>query len=43
MKYSQIVEALYGERADITVRAEVKYRDGRTGVVETALNVYTIE
>jgi long-chain acyl-CoA synthetase len=43
MKYSQIVEALYGERTDITVRAEVKYRDGRTGVIETALNVYTIE
>jgi long-chain acyl-CoA synthetase len=42
-KYSDILEALYGEGRDITVRAEVKYRDGRTGVVETQLNVCDVE
>jgi long-chain acyl-CoA synthetase len=43
MKYNEIVEALYGERSEIMVRAEVKYRDGRSGVVETELKVRTIE
>lgn len=42
-KYSDIVEALYGERSNITVRAEVKYRDGRSGVVETELHVHNVE
>ncbi len=41
-KYGDILEAMYGERDKITVSAEVKYRDGRTGVVETALNICTI-
>lgn len=38
-KYSDILEALYGTREKIAVRAEVKYRDGRSGVVETELNI----
>jgi len=38
-KYSDILEALYGSSDTVAVRAEVKYRDGRTGVVETELRV----
>ncbi len=38
-KYGDILEAMYGDKADVNVRAEVKYRDGRIGVVETALRV----
>ncbi len=38
-KYSDLLEAIYGDKRDVKVRAEVKYRDGRTGVVETALKV----
>mgnify|MGYP001090913767 CR=1 FL=1 len=41
-KYSDILEALYGDNPRVNVRAEVKYRDGRTGVVETELNIHTI-
>ncbi|MDQ7027544.1 MAG: AMP-binding protein [Anaerolineae bacterium] len=42
-KYSDIVEALYGERSTIMVRAEVTYRDGRSGMVETELHVHSVE
>lgn len=42
-KYADILEALYGSEQNITVRAEVKYRDGRSGVVETELNIMDIE
>lgn len=38
-KYSDILEALYGSGQKVSVRAEVKYRDGREGVVETELSV----
>lgn len=38
-KYSDILEALYGDIEKVSVRAEVKYRDGREGVVETELTV----
>lgn len=38
-KYGDLLEAMYGEREAVQVRAEVKYRDGREGVVETELKV----
>ena len=38
-KYHDLLEAIYGGERQVHVRAEVKYRDGRTGVVETELQV----
>lgn len=41
-KYGDLLDAMYGNRSDVRVRAEVKYRDGREGVVETDLKVWTV-
>ncbi|MEO1644071.1 MAG: AMP-binding protein, partial [Chloroflexota bacterium] len=38
-KYADILEALYGNVKSVRMSAEVKYRDGREGVVETDLVV----
>jgi len=38
-KYHELLEAIYGGRRQVRVSAEVKYRDGRTGTVETELRV----
>ncbi|MDE2636266.1 MAG: AMP-binding protein [Chloroflexota bacterium] len=38
-KYHALLEAIYGGRRQVHVSAEVKYRDGRTGTVETELRV----
>ena len=38
-KYSDLLDAIYGGRRQVQVSAEVKYRDGRTGRVETELRV----
>ncbi|MGB7339825.1 MAG: AMP-binding protein [Phototrophicaceae bacterium] len=38
-KYDDILEALYGDTKAVSMRAEVKYRDGREGVIETELQV----
>lgn len=41
-KYGDILEAMYGDKERIVVSAEVKYRDGRSGVIETELNVNSV-
>jgi long-chain acyl-CoA synthetase len=41
-KYGEILEAMYGDRDAVDIRAEVKYRDGRTSMVETKLNVNVV-
>ena len=38
-KYHDLLEAIYGGKRQVHVRADVKYRDGRTGTVETELQV----
>ncbi len=38
-KYHDLLDAIYGSRRQVRVSAEVKYRDGRTGTVETELKV----
>ncbi len=38
-KYRQLLEAIYGGRRQVHVSAEVRYRDGRTGTIETELRV----
>lgn len=41
-KYGQMLDAMYGSQDAVLVSAEVKYRDGRTGTVETAVRVCTV-
>lgn len=38
-KYSDLLEAIYGDNRKVIVSAEVKYRDGRTSTIETELHV----
>ncbi len=38
-KYRDLLDAIYGGEYQVHVSAEVKYRDGRTGTVETELRV----
>lgn len=42
-RYREIIEAIYSGAQSVKVRAEVKYRDGRTGVVETAVRIADVE
>jgi len=38
-RYGEMLDAMYGDKEEVLVKAEVKYRDGRTGTVETAVRV----
>lgn len=42
-RYQLMIDTMYGGGEEIRVRAEVKYRDGRKGVVETAVHIMTLE
>lgn len=42
-RYSEILDTMYSDRSEVVVSAEVKYRDGRSGVVETAVQVHTVQ
>jgi long-chain acyl-CoA synthetase len=42
-RYQDMITALYDGSDGIQVRAAVKYRDGREGVIETAVRVATME
>lgn len=41
-KYGMMLDAMYGNLEQVVVSAEVKYRDGRTGTVETAVRVCAV-
>jgi len=42
-RYRNLVEAIYRGLDRVIVRAEVRYRDGRTGTVETPINVCSLD
>ncbi|HEY43477.1 MAG TPA: long-chain fatty acid--CoA ligase [Anaerolineae bacterium] len=42
-RYEQMIDSMYSDGRDVRVQAEVKYRDGRMGVVETAVRIMTLE
>ncbi len=41
-RYGEMLDAMYSERERVKVTAEVKYRDGRMGTVETEIRVATV-
>ncbi len=41
-KYHDLLEAIYGDKQQVRIRADVKYRDGRAGAVETELLVVDV-
>lgn len=40
-KYADLIAAIYGGKDEFVTEAEVKYRDGRTGRVKTAIRIHT--
>ncbi len=42
-RYEAMISAMYGDQESVTVRAAVKYRDGREGIIETTVRVATLE
>ena len=41
-RYKELIEAIYGEKEEVTVEASVTYKDGRTGVVSSKIRVMSL-
>jgi len=41
-RYGYLVDALYGDKDEISVEAPITYRDGRKGTIKTAIKVTTL-
>lgn len=41
-RYQDMIAAMYGDEDEVHVRAAVKYRDGREGIIETTVRVETL-
>jgi long-chain acyl-CoA synthetase len=42
-RYEPMIDTMYGGGEEVRVRADVKYRDGRAGVVETSVRVCSLD
>ena len=42
-KYKELLDAMYSDKKEVTVQAQVKYRDGRTGTLTATLKIRTVE
>ena len=41
-RYGDLISALYSDLNELTIEAPVTYRDGRTGVITTAIKVNSL-
>lgn len=42
-RYTSLVKSLYGAESEVEAEAQVKYRDGRTGITRTTIKIKTVE
>jgi len=41
--YIKLIEAMYGKESELEVKGKVRYRDGQVGMIETKVNIITVE
>jgi len=42
-RYRELINAIYSDKAEVPIEAEVRYRDGRMGTIKTTLNIKSVE
>jgi long-chain acyl-CoA synthetase len=42
-RYRELVAAIHGDRTEVPIEAEVRYRDGRTGKITTTIRIQSVE
>jgi long-chain acyl-CoA synthetase len=42
-RYSELINAIYSDKTEVPVEAQVRYRDGRMGVIKTTINIKSVE
>jgi long-chain acyl-CoA synthetase len=42
-RYRELIKAIYSDKTEVPVEAQVKYRDGRVGTIKTTLSIKSVE
>jgi long-chain acyl-CoA synthetase len=42
-RYRGLIDAIYGDKAEVPIEARVRYRDGRMGTIKTTLSIKSVE
>ena len=42
-RYCGLIEAIYGDKTEVTIETRVRYRDGRAGMIKTGIRIKSVE
>ncbi len=42
-RYRELIDAIYGDKTEVSIEARVRYQDGRTGTIKTTLSIKSVE
>ncbi len=42
-RYRELVVAIHGDKIEVPIEAEIRYRDGRTGKITTTIRIQSVE
>jgi len=42
-RYGELIDAIYSDKTEVPIEAQVRYRDGRMGTIKTTINIKPIE
>lgn len=42
-RYRELINAIYGDKTEVTIEAQVRYRDGRKGMIKTNIRIKSVE
>ncbi len=41
-RYGSLIEAIYSGKTEVPIEGQIKYRDGRTGIIRTTINIKSV-
>ena len=42
-RYRELINAIYGDKTEVPIEAQVRYRDGRMGTIKTTISIQAVE
>jgi long-chain acyl-CoA synthetase len=42
-RYRELIDAIYGDKTEVPIEAQVRYRDGRMGTIKTTISIKPVE
>jgi len=42
-RYRELIDAIYGDKTEVPIEAQVRYRDGRMGTIKTTISIKSVE